>query len=45
MRILILKALPLTISGYLDSAIHFGGWLGAQGASFLDIDEKTVKGV
>ena len=34
---------PLTISGYLDSAIHFGGWLGAQGASFLDIDEKTVK--
>jgi hypothetical protein len=34
---------PLTIGGYLDSAIHFGGWLEAQGLSLVDIDEKIVK--
>jgi integrase/recombinase XerD len=34
---------PLTIGGYLDSAIHFGGWLKAQGLSLVDIDEKIVK--
>jgi hypothetical protein len=34
---------PLTIGGYLDSAIHFGGWLQARGLSLTAIDEKTVK--
>lgn len=34
---------PLTIGGYLDSAIHFGGWLQARGLSLTDIDEKIVK--
>jgi len=33
---------PLTIGGYGDSAIHFGGWLEAQGRSFVGIAEKTV---
>lgn len=33
----------LTIAGYMNSAIHFGGWLEAQSVSLLDIDENTVK--
>ena len=33
----------LTIAGYMNSAIHFGGWLEAQGVSLSDIDENTVK--
>jgi hypothetical protein len=33
----------LTISFYLGSAIHFGGWLEARGLHFADIDEETVK--
>ena len=32
-----------TISFYLGSAIHFGGWLEARGLHFADIDEETVK--
>ena len=31
---------PLTIGGYLDSVIHFGGWLQAQGLSLAAIDES-----
>lgn len=34
---------PPTISGYLESAIHFGGWLQAQALRLSDIDEKVVK--
>jgi integrase/recombinase XerD len=34
---------PLTIGGYLDSVIHFGGWLQARGLSLTTIDEKIVK--
>ena len=34
---------PLTIGGYLDSVIHFGGWLQARGLSLTAIDEKIVK--
>ena len=34
---------PLTIGGYLDSVIHFGGWLQARGLSLAAIDEKIVK--
>jgi integrase/recombinase XerD len=33
----------LTIGGYVDSAVHFGGWLRAQGVSLPDIDENTVE--
>ena len=33
----------LTISGYLGSAIHFGGWAEASGLDFADIDEETIK--
>lgn len=33
----------LTISGYLDSAIHFGGWAEASGLDFADISEQTVQ--
>ena len=33
----------LTISFYLGSAIHFGGWLEARGLDFADIDEETIK--
>lgn len=33
----------LTISFYLGSAIHFGGWLEAKGLDFADIDEATIK--
>jgi len=33
----------LTIAGYMHSAIHFGGWLEAQGVSPSNIDENTVK--
>jgi site-specific recombinase XerD len=34
---------PLTISGYLDSTIHFGGWLQDRGVSLTDINEEIVK--
>ena len=34
---------PLTIGGYLDSVIHFGGWLQARGLSLPAIDDKIVK--
>jgi hypothetical protein len=34
---------PLTICGYLDSAIHFGGWLQARGLSLPAIAEKIIK--
>jgi integrase/recombinase XerD len=34
---------PLTIGGYLDSAIHFGGWLQDRGLCLPAIDEKIVK--
>lgn len=34
---------PLTISFYLGSAIHFGGWLEAGGLDFTDVNEETVK--
>jgi len=34
---------PLTIGGYLDSVIHFGGWLLARGLSLTAIDEEIVK--
>ena len=33
----------LTISFYLGSAIHFGGWLEAKGLDFADIDEEIIK--
>src|SRR5579871_2841602 len=33
----------LTISGYLDSAIHFGGWLEASGLDFANINEQTIR--
>jgi len=33
----------LTIGGYLDSAIHFGGWLETQSVRLSGIDENTVK--
>lgn len=33
----------LTITGYLDAAIHFGGWAEASGLDFTDIDEETIK--
>lgn len=33
----------LTISFYLGSAIHFGGWLEAKGLDFADIDQETIK--
>ena len=32
-----------TIIGYLDSAIHFGGWAEATGLDFADINEDTIK--
>lgn len=34
---------PLTIRGYLDSAIHFGGWVEASGLDFADVNEQTVQ--
>lgn len=34
---------PLTISGYLDSAIHFGGWVEASGLDFANINEQTIQ--
>lgn len=34
---------PLSIGGYLDSTIHFCGWVQAQGLNLTDIDEKTLK--
>jgi integrase/recombinase XerD len=33
----------LTIRGYLDSAIHFGQWVEAEGLNFANIDEEIVK--
>jgi integrase/recombinase XerD len=33
----------LTINFYLGSAIHFGGWLEANGIDFADVDEATIK--
>lgn len=33
----------LTISFYLGSAIHFGGWVESRGLDFVDINEETVK--
>jgi integrase/recombinase XerD len=33
----------LTISFYLSSAIHFGGWLEAKGLDLAKIDEETIK--
>jgi integrase/recombinase XerD len=33
----------LTISFYLGSAIHFGGWVEARGLDFADISEDTIK--
>jgi integrase/recombinase XerD len=33
----------LTISGYLDSAIHFGSWASARSLNYADIDEETIK--
>jgi integrase/recombinase XerD len=33
----------LTISFYLGSAIHFGGWVEARGVDFADISEDTIK--
>jgi integrase/recombinase XerD len=32
-----------TISFYLGSAIHFGGWLEARGLDFAAIDQETIK--
>src|SRR5215831_5997099 len=33
----------LTISGYLDSAIHFGGWVETSGLDFKNINEQTIQ--
>lgn len=33
----------LTIDGYLNSAIHFGGWVQANRLDFADINEKTIQ--
>jgi integrase/recombinase XerD len=33
----------LTISFYLGSAIHFGGWLEARGLAVADIDDETIR--
>jgi integrase/recombinase XerD len=33
----------LTVIGYLDSAIHFGGWIEAGGQNISDIDERIIK--
>jgi hypothetical protein len=33
----------LTISGYLSSAIHFGGWVEARGLDFVQVDEEIIK--
>ena len=33
----------LTINDFLNSAIHFGGWLEASGLQLADVDEETVK--
>jgi hypothetical protein len=32
-----------TISGWLSSAIPFGGWVQARGLHFVDIDDNTIK--
>ena len=34
---------PSTISFYLGSAIHFGGWLEAAGLDCTDVNEETIK--
>jgi site-specific recombinase XerD len=33
----------LTIRGYVDSAIHFGGWVEARGLDFANINEQTIR--
>jgi site-specific recombinase XerD len=33
----------LTINGYLDSAIHFGGWMEASGVDFANINDQTIR--
>jgi site-specific recombinase XerD len=33
----------LTISFYLGSAIHFGGWLKVRGVALADISDETIK--
>jgi integrase/recombinase XerD len=33
----------LTISGYLSSAIHFGGWVEANRLDFADINEEIIQ--
>jgi site-specific recombinase XerD len=32
-----------TISGFLGSAIHFGGWVEASGLGFAEINEETIR--
>jgi integrase/recombinase XerD len=34
---------PLTINDFLNSAIHFGGWMEANGLPFADLDEETIR--
>src|SRR5690242_5438778 len=33
----------MAADGYLSSAIHFGGWVAANGLEFADINEKTIR--
>src|SRR5215475_11536446 len=33
----------LTVNDYLISAIHFGGWVEANGFHFADINEETIQ--
>jgi len=33
----------MTISFYLGSAIHFGGWLEAKGLDLAEINEETIE--
>ena len=33
----------LTINDFLNSAIHFGGWVEARGIDFAEIDNQTVE--
>ena len=33
----------LTVNGFLDSAIHFGGWLETRGLDLTHIDDKTIE--
>ena len=32
-----------TVIGYLDSAIHFGGWIETGGVNISDIDERIIQ--